>query len=197
MNTPWLSRASRVRQQVLDATVELVAEVGVERATIEEIANRSGVAKTTIYRHYPSKQVLVVGAVHACTSIPKVSDTGSLREDLISCFAGMTRTSFEGPLGKMMLSLLDAAQRDPELGRLMQAQNVQKRRFAAEVLNRAVERGDLSPDVDIELTVTLLSGPLIYTKLIRREPVTQQLVASVVDSVLAGLQHVPQPTTMQ
>ena len=62
------TRSERARQAVLDATADLVAEVGVERTTIDEIANRSGVAKTTIYRHFASKEVLVVEAVHACTS---------------------------------------------------------------------------------------------------------------------------------
>ena len=109
-----------------------------ERTTIDEIANRSGVAKTTIYRHFASKEVLVVEAVHACTSfVPVVSDTGSLRDDLISCFSGMTKASYEGRLGDMMLSLMDAAQRDPELGRLLRAQADQRRRFATDVLERA------------------------------------------------------------
>ena len=67
--------ASGSRQAVLDATADLVAEVGVERTTIDEIANRSGVAKTTIYRHFASKQVLVVEAVHACTSTSLWSPT--------------------------------------------------------------------------------------------------------------------------
>ncbi|HEY7625716.1 MAG TPA: TetR/AcrR family transcriptional regulator [Ilumatobacteraceae bacterium] len=179
------SRSTRVRQLVLDTTAQLVAEVGVERTSIDEISSRSGVAKSTIYRHFPSKQVLVVEAVHACTHIPVVTDTGSLRDDLISCFSGMTKASFEGRLGDMMLSLMDAAQRDPELGRLVRGQAEQRRRFATTVLERAVERGDLPADVDIDLLVTLLSGPLVYTKLVRRQRVTEELVAAVVDSVLA------------
>ena len=182
---PSPSRSERVRQLVLDTTAELVAEVGVERTSIDEIASRSGVAKTTIYRHFPSKQVLVVEAVHACTYIPVVTDTGSLRDDLISCFSGMTRASYEGRLGDMMLSLMDAAQRDPELGRLVRAQSEQRRRFATSVIERAVERGDLPSDVDVDLLVTMLSGPLVYTKLVRRQRVTEELVATVVDSVLA------------
>jgi AcrR family transcriptional regulator len=169
----------------LDATADLVAELGVERATIDEIASRSGVAKTTIYRHFPSKQVLVVEAVHACSYIPTITDTGSLRDDLISCFSGMTKASYEGRLGDMMLSLMDAAQRDPELGRLVRAQSEQRRRFAIAVLERAVARGDLPSDVDVDLLVTMLSGPLVYTKLVRRQRVTEQLVAAVVDNVLS------------
>jgi AcrR family transcriptional regulator len=179
------TRSGRVRQSVLAATAQLVAEVGVERTTIDEIAHRSGVAKTTIYRHFASKQILVVEAVHACTYIPVVSDTGSLRDDLISCFIGMTKASYEGRLGEMMLSLMDAAQRDPELGRLVRAQGDQRRRFAASVIERAMARGDLPADVDVDLMVTLLSGPLVYTILVRRQRVTEELVEAVVDSVLA------------
>ena len=186
------NRSDRVRQKVLESTADLVAEVGVERTTIDEVANRSGVAKTTIYRHFDSKQALVVEAVHACTYIPTiVADSGSLRDDLISCFSGMTKASYEGKLGDMQLSLMDAAQRDPELGRLVRAQADQRRRFATGAIERAVERGDLPADLDVELTVTLLSGPLVYTKLVRRQRVTDELVAAVVDSVLASLRAGP------
>ena len=188
------SRSQRARQAVLDATADLVAEVGVERTTIDEIASRSGVAKTTIYRHFSSKQALVVEAVHACTHIPVVTDTGSLRDDLISCFSGTTKASYDGRLGDMMLSLMDAAQRDPELGRLVRAQTDQRRRFATEVIERAVSRGDLPADVDVDLLVTLVAGPLIYTKLVRRQRVTDELVAAVVDSVLSRFEVNAQPT---
>jgi len=180
------SRSERVRQLVLDATADLIAEVGVERASIDEIASRSGVAKSTIYRHFASKPVLVVEAVHTCMSHPIVTDSGSVRDDLIACFAGMTKASYEGRLGDMMLSLMDAAQRDPELGRLVRAMSEQRRRAASEVVERAVSRGELPADLDVELFVTMLSGPLVYTKLVRRQRVTEQLVASVVDSMLAA-----------
>jgi predicted nucleotidyltransferase len=84
-----------------------------------------------------------------------------------------------------MLSLMDAAQRDPELGRLVRAQAEQRRRFATNVIERSVARGELPVDVDVDLLVTMLSGPLVYTKLVRRQRVTEDLVAAVVDSVLA------------
>ena len=185
MIEPSQSRSERVRQQVLYATADLIAEVGVERASIDEVANRSGVAKSTIYRHFASKPVLVVEAVHTCMSHPILTDTGSVRDDLIGCFAGMTKASYEGRLGDMMLSLMDAAQRDPELGRLVRGMNEQKRRVAIDVVERAVARGELPADLDVDLFVTMLSGPLVYTKLVRRQRVTEQLVSSVVDTMLA------------
>jgi len=191
MLDPSQSRSERVRQVVLDTTADLIAEVGVERASIDEIANRSGVAKSTIYRHFSSKPVLVVEAVHTCMSHPVVTDTGSVRDDLIACFAGMAKASYEGRLGDMLLSLMDAAQRDPELGRLVRAMSEQRRRAATAVVERAVARGDLPTDLDVELFVTMLSGPLIYTKLVRQQRVTEQLIAAVVDNMLA--QHGVQP----
>jgi hypothetical protein len=63
--------------------------------------------------------------------------------------------------------------------------NEQKRRVAIDVVERAIARGELPPDLDAELFVTMLSGPLVYTKLVRRQRVTEQLVASVVDTMLA------------
>ena len=85
----------------------------------------------------------------------------------------------------MMLSLMDAAQRDPELGRLVRAQTDQRRRFADHRHRARGRRGDLPADVDVDLLVTLLAGPLVYTKLVRRQRVTEELVAAVVDTVLA------------
>jgi AcrR family transcriptional regulator len=184
MHDPSTTRSERVRQLVLNATADLVAEVGVERASIDEVASRSGVAKSTIYRHFVSKPVLVVEAVYTCMAVPVVTDTGSVRDDLIGCFAGMTKASYEGRLGDMMLSLMDAAQRDPELGRLVQAMHQQRRRAATDVVERAVARGELPTDLDVELFVTMLSGPLVYTKLVRRQRVTEELVAAVVDTML-------------
>lgn len=181
------SRSERVRDLVLQTTADLVAEVGVERASIDEIASRSGVAKSTIYRHFATKPDLVVEAAHACMSLPVVSDTGSLRNDLIQCFSGMTKASYEGRLGGMMLSLMDAAQRDPELAGLVRAMHEQKRLVATTVVKRAVERGDLPAELDIDLFVTMLSGPLVYTKLVRRERVTEELVAAVVDRLLGSV----------
>jgi hypothetical protein len=89
---------------------------------------------------------------------------------------------------------MDAAQRDPELGRLVRAQTDQRRRFAIEVIERAVSRGDLPADVDVDLLVTLVAGPLVYTKLVRRQRVTDELVAAVVDSVLSRFEVAAQPT---
>ena len=189
-----MTKGERTRRKIVADAAPVFNTRGYEGSSLNDLMSATGLKKGGIYRHFASKQALVVEAVHECTHIPVVTDTGSLRDDLISCFSGMTKASYEGRLGDMMLSLMDAAQRDPELGRLVRAQADQRRRFATNVLERAVARGELAEDVDIDLLVTLMSGPLVYTKLVRRQRVTEDLVASVVDHVLAGYRR---PSTVQ
>jgi AcrR family transcriptional regulator len=181
------SRSERARRQVLAVTADLVTEVGVERLTIDEVAARSGVAKTTIYRHWPNKGALVTEAVHTCMSPASPPAGGDLREGLLACFEGAVRAGPETRVGEMMLSLLDAAQRDPELDRLLRGYLAERRRPVLELLEAAKARGELPPDADPELLATLVTGPITYTKLILRQPISRELVVQVVDAVLQGV----------
>src|SRR3954447_26108857 len=181
------SRSERARRQVLAATADLVTEVGVERLTIDEVAARSGVAKTTIYRHWPNKGALVTEAVHGCMAPSPPPPDGDLRAGLMACFEGTIRSGPETRVGEMMLSLLDAAQRDPELDRLLRGYLEERRRPVIEVLQAARNRGELDPDADLDLLASLVAGPIVYTKLVRRQPVTRELVTQVVDAVLHGV----------
>ena len=98
------SRSDKARAEVLEAAADIVAEVGLERTTIEEISARSGVAKTTIYRHWPSKQALMVDTVRGCFLPMATPNTGDLRADLITCFDGMVRSGLSGRVGRMLPS---------------------------------------------------------------------------------------------
>jgi AcrR family transcriptional regulator len=179
------TRSERARREVLAVAADLVMAVGVERLTIDEVANRSGVAKTTIYRHWPNKGALVTEAVHGCMAPTPPPPEGDLRGGLLACFEGAVRSGGpESRVGEMMLSLLDAAQRDPELDRLLRGYVAERRRPVLEVLEAARARGELAPDADLELLATMMAGPVVYTKLLLRQPVTRELVENVVDGVL-------------
>jgi AcrR family transcriptional regulator len=180
-------RSDRARVDVLNAAADLVVEVGLERATIDEIAARSGVAKTTIYRHWPSRQALMIAAVQSCMEYAPTPNTGDLRADLISCFDTMVRAGVGGRVSKMMASLLDGAERDPELDRLVRAYHVERRLPLRTVLQLAQGRGELAADLDLDLACTLLIGPVLYRKVILREPVTAPFVEAVVDAALRAL----------
>jgi AcrR family transcriptional regulator len=184
------TRTERARREVLDATVSLIAEVGVERLAIDEVAARSGVAKSTIYRHWPSRQFLVIEAVHGCMAPAVTPNTGDLRADLITCYQGMIRTGLEGQMGQIMASVLDAAQRDPDLDRLLRRYLHERRNPVRTVLQLAQARGELPSDLDIEVITTVLHGPFVYRKLVERQPVSRSFVTTVVDTVLDGLRVV-------
>jgi AcrR family transcriptional regulator len=152
------------------------------------------VAKTTIYRHWPNRGALVTEAVHTCMAPAAPPPEGDLRGGLLACFESAIRTGPETRVGEMMLSLLDAAQRDPELDRLLRGYVEERRRPVTLVLESARARGELPADVDVELLATLLAGPIVYTKLVLRKAVTRELVADVVDSVLAGVLRASEPS---
>jgi AcrR family transcriptional regulator len=180
-------RSERARDEVLQATADLVTEVGLERATIDAIASRSGVAKTTIYRHWPTKQALLIAAVRGCLEYTPTPNTGDLRADLIACFDHMVRAGVGSRVGKMLASLLDGAERDPELDRMLRAYLVDRSLPLRTVLQLAQYRGELPADLDLHLAAALFIGPITYRKTILREPVTEEYVAAIVD---AGLQSV-------
>ncbi len=112
-------RSEEARRKALAAAADLIVERGVGNLTIEEVAARSGVAKTTIYRHWPERAALILDTVRASFEHVATPDTGTLRGDLEAWFGGMVRADLSGQVGQIMPSLLDAAGRDPEIGGLL------------------------------------------------------------------------------
>jgi AcrR family transcriptional regulator len=182
------SRSERARAEVLDTAAQVVAELGVDRLTIDEVAARSGVAKTTIYRHWPTKKALIVDAVRlSCQAVTATPNSGDLRQDLIACFDGLVHASLTGRPGKILPSLVDAAGRDPEMDHVLREYLRERCTPTRTVLQLAQLRDELPGDLDVDLAVTLLVGPILYRKVLQREPVTADFVASVVDALLRGL----------
>jgi hypothetical protein len=89
----------------------------------------------------------------------------------------------------MYPSLLDNAQRDPELNRIMSEYQHERREPIITVLQLAQARGELTSDLDLELAATLLIGPLKYQRLVLQDRVTEDFLRAVIDGVLTGLQH--------
>src|SRR5918997_1902576 len=181
------SRSEVARREALAAAADLIAERGVYNLTIEDVAARSGVAKTTIYRHWPTRGPLVIDAVRSCWAHLPTPDTGDLRTDLVRLFEGMVRLDLSSLAGRMMPSLLGASVRDPELDRLTQQLSDERARPVQEILARAVARGELPDDLDAEVALGLIVGPLLYRKLHRRQALTQEYLEACIDGAIAGL----------
>lgn len=175
------------RAHILSTTLDLVAEQGVARATVDGIAAQAGVSKATIYRHWGSRAHLVSDACEALVSELPLPDTGDLRTDLVVFFENVALALRDQRMSCILPSVLDAAQRDEDMARLRDEMVERRRRPIRQILIRSQKRGELPGELDIELAIDLLAGPLFYRKLVSGTPPPPRMVARVVDAVLPGL----------
>jgi AcrR family transcriptional regulator len=183
-------RVERSKRAVLDATRELLAEEGSVRSlTVEAIAARSGVAKTTIYRRWRDKWELALDAVmiDMLPGFDEPVDVGDTRQELLT-FVNSVIKQLGAPLfGSAMQGLVSEIATDPDLARVYQEQVVQPRRGQlAPVIERGIARGDLRSDTDVGLAHELLVGPIFYRLLFSGAPIDRTLGRRIVDTVLAG-----------
>ena len=136
-------RSDEARRKALEATRDLIVDNGVINLTIEDVAARSGVAKTTIYRHWPERTSLIVDAVNAMFEHLRTPDTGSLRGDLESFFGAVMHTDLSGNVGQIMPSIIEAAGRDPEMAYLLERVGSERERVCRTIIERALERGEI------------------------------------------------------
>ena len=185
MGRPKDARADRA---ILETTLELIAERGAHAFRTEDVAARAGVGKGAIYRRYRSKEELVTAAVAALVREEiAVPDTGSTRGDLLALMREAVELYRSSLPGRLMPKLIGAMADNPELARAVRDRFLAVRRSAlSEVLRRGVERGDLRPDLDLELALDVLGGPLFYRLLVTGGPLDEQLAEGVADLILRG-----------
>ncbi len=159
-------RSERSKQAILDATRELLAEEGgVGALTIEAVAARSGVAKTTIYRRWRDKWELALDAamIDMLTTFDDPIDVGDTRKELTTFVNSAVRTMGSEPFGRALQGLASEVATDPQLARVYRQYVVDPRRRQIDaVIKRGIERGDLRPDTDPRLIQELLIGPIYY-----------------------------------
>src|SRR5688572_4980113 len=181
-------RSAEARSKVLAAAGELLAERGVASLTIDEVAQRSGVAKTTIYRHWPERTGLIVDTVNAGLLHIGTPDTGSLRGDLDAWFSNTIRSHLTGNAGRIIPSLIAEADRNAEVAYLLDRIGAERSRVVGLIIERAIERGELRTDLDVDTLVGIIAGPVVFQKMVRRRELTRDYIEAVLDVVLAGLQ---------
>ena len=180
-------REERADRAILAAALELMAEQGVRDLRMDDVASRAGVGKATIYRRYRSKEELVTATVAQLVSEITLPDTGSTRDDLLALMHKAV-TVYSGSLeAGVMPGLVDAMSRDPELARTVREGFLAGRRAGLRsVLERGVARGDLSADMDFELALDVLGGPLFYRLLVTGGPIDERLAQGVAELILRG-----------
>ncbi len=177
-------RVARSRASVLDATVDLLAERGIGGITVEAVAERSGVAKTTIYRQWPALADIVLDAVRVTLRAPADPDTGSVRDDLLALVLGLAAALTGSPAAPLMPALMDAAERDPRFAELHHAEARERHAVVVRAIARGVERGELRPGTDPDDVLDLLAGPVFHRRYVTGRPVDARFAERVVDAVL-------------
>ncbi|MFB6891585.1 TetR/AcrR family transcriptional regulator [Kitasatospora sp. NPDC056327] len=186
-------RAARVREAVLTAALDLLAEEGLARLTVARVAARAGVNETTVYRRWGSREKLVLDAMLAGSDegIP-VPDTGAVRTDLAD-FARSLARYLATPTGRAVARAAALGSEDPGLADAWQAFWHSRLDQAGTIVTRAVERGELPPDTDAALALELLCAPLQTRALLGHRPVGPELPERLAGLVLDGLRERPSP----
>lgn len=178
-------RVERSRVQVLQATLELLAEVGYGDLTIEAVAARSGVAKSTIYRHWKGKLELITDAFHEMKVAAPAPGPGEVRERVIELLSEAAQSVHEPDWRVGCLpALIEASARCPEVASLCRDVAELGMHRLARVLDEAVAAGELPADTDTSVLADALVGPIFLRGLFHREPVHPDEVPALVDLLL-------------
>ncbi len=187
-------RDHAVDERLFVATVALIESVGYEGFTIEAVAARAAVAKSTIYRRYPAKADLVLAAVAQLTGAAPVPDQGSLGADLASLVEEFVGSLREGALGSMVRALQLALAERPDLADVAAAGFLaDRKRDLDTIIDRAVARGELPSDVDREIPFDLCFGGVLMRFLVMRLPISEHYAGTLVATVLDGYRHRSSP----
>lgn len=185
---PGRPRCPVAHQNILKAARKLVEEVGFDGLTIEGIAARAGVGKTTIYRRWPNKASIVLDAFFEEVS-PQASfpDTGNVREDIRLHLRKFVK-ELNGPTGCKIAMLLANGQFDEEMSEAFRTRWIEPRsNEARQVIKRGIERGEIRREVDPEVLVDALYGPVYFRLLGEHAPLTENFADTLVELVMSGL----------
>ena len=188
-------RVERSRDHVLAATIDLLREVGYGGLTIEAVAARSGVAKSTIYRHWAGKPQLVTDAFAHAHGSPPSPPPGPVRDRVVAVLRELLASMVGAPgsmqLACMLPALIDAAERSDQIAELSARLADANAAPLKAVLDEAVESGELPADTDTRVLVDALVGPILLCRLFHRPCVEPDGVPALVDQILPAATPAP------
>jgi len=188
---PGRPRDERVDRAILAEALALLAEVGPTALSVEEVASRAGVGKTTIYRRFATKDDLLVAALASLNeSLPTLGVEGPVREVLVAMVTAWWEQQSDSQSGQLFPRVLAHAKSNPQMFCSFYDQVIEPRRDVYRaVIRRGIERGELRADTDVELMTTLIVSSSVYTLQVRasgRDAAPDAGPADFVDAILAG-----------
>ena len=181
-------RVERSRQVTLRAALDELGEAGYGAFTIESVAARAGVAKSTIYRHWPDKVSLIGDAFEAAHehAVPSL-DGLTARDSLQRLLSHVAEIVMDSVFASCIPALIEGAERDPRLREFRHRYSVQRRQPLAGLIARGVADGEFRAGVDPELAAQALLGPIFYQRLMTSEPFDPHRAGDLIDMVLGPL----------
>ncbi len=176
-----------MRRRLLDAALEIVATEGVTSVTADAVVRRSGVAKTTLYRHFGSTDGLVFAAVGDSVSAHEPPDTGTLRGDLEAIHRRYLTVASSRQSRELFAWMVAKSIESPEYRELFRRARVQPRGPTTIALQRAIGRGEIDADVDVDMAMHLIQGPLISQRIVDNSEVSERDLARMLDMTVRAL----------
>ena len=180
-------RVERSRMVVLSAAVEELADVGYGAFTIESVAARARVAKSTIYRHWPDKLSLIADAFETFHEqmVPSIDDSPP-RERVERLIRHVAEIVVDSTFSRCIPALIEGAERDPRVREFHQRYSAERRQALVDVIAEGVASGDFPAHVDPELATLALLGTIFYRRLMSNEPFDPQRAGELVTAVLGA-----------
>ena len=184
-------RIHRSKNSVLTTTYELLSEAGIGGVSVDEVSRRSGVSKTTIYRHWPSRSALLLAACSQAGPKPEIPDTGTLKGDVAALAADLANQLKSARWAAILPSIIDAAERDRELAQLHRSLHAGLMYPYVAVAERAKQRKELPPGISPDDVAAAVVAPLFYRRWFSREPIDDQFVKKVIRNVIGDISPGP------
>jgi AcrR family transcriptional regulator len=171
-------------QEIFDATLEVLADVGYDRLTMDAVATRAKASKATLYRRWTNKVSLVIEALHSSKGPTELPDTGTLRGDLQGIFCGMGGL-VDPQTVATFASVITAIARDADFAEAFRREVVgPKVALSQQVWRRALDRGEIREDVDLSLLEPALAGIVLHRVFVMGEQPDEDLVTRVIDQII-------------
>jgi AcrR family transcriptional regulator len=185
-------RDPEVDRAIAQAALAVLADSGFEGVTVEAVAQRAGVARSTVYRRFPGTPELLESVLHHACRAPVVdADTGSVVEDLLAVVEGLDRSFESTDLGRAMPAVVAAAARLPEIAEAHETFVASRRAVAVAAVQRGIDRGELDPAIEPDTLVDMVVGPVFHRHLVSRRPVTAPWLRELVVRSVRGCSPAP------
>ncbi len=180
-------RTERVRQQMIAATLAIIAEQGVRAVTVEAVAVRAGIARTTLYRRWQSSERLILEVMRQelTPRASPVADTGSFRGDLKSLLLDL-RNFLSSEPGVSIMEAVFFSRGSVDTAEAIHGFWKTRFQVLSEITKRAEARRELPPTADPRRIIEFAAAPVYFTMFVWREPVTSAYIDEIVDFVVAG-----------